>query len=318
VTAAITLTPLLVLVAIGASYWPLRRGMWLRHVLPMTGLFVSYSVIHTVTMEGLRALVRPLLGRSSPFTAESLQWSILHELPNDLFYFALLVSAVELWQFWWQATVRERNERERQRLFTEAQLTSLRLQLQPHFLFNALNTVSATMYEDTRRADSMLGDLAELLRASLRRPKNDLVPLGEELAIADHYITLQQARFGDRLTVARAIDPSCLDTLVPVLILQPLIENAVRHGRVERVGVGTVRLSATVVDGLMSLEVWDDGGESIGPASKGHGIGLQSTAERLRLLFGETASIFAGPVHDGWVVRMAIPSPSHHGVAPCL
>jgi hypothetical protein len=305
-TGATMALPLLALLASGVSRRPLRRGVWLEHTPAVAVLFISYSAAHTVGMELLRHLLRPLVQLDSVLNAPLLLLAIGRELPNDLFYVALVIASVELWQFWWHATENQRIAAERQRHFVEAQLTALRLQLQPHFLFNALNTVSATMYDDPRRADTMLGDLAELLRASLRRPHNDLVPLREELAIADRYIDLQTARFGNRLSVHRDIEDSCLGVPVPLFLLQPLLENAVRHGRVERLGSGRIVVSARYTGTLLVLDVWDDGGDEAN-ASAGHGLGLRATRERLQLQFGERATLSSGPAEGGWRVRISLP-----------
>lgn len=305
-TGAIMVLPLLALLAAGVSRRPLRRGVWLKHLPAVAALFVGYSVTHTVGMELLRHLLRPLAQLDSVLTAPLLLLAIGRELPNDLFYVALVIASVELWQFWWHATENQRIAAERQRHFVEAQLTALRLQLQPHFLFNALNTVSATMYDDPRRADTILGELAELLRASLRRPHDDLVPLREELAIADRYINLQMARFGERLSVHRDIQESCLGVAVPLFLLQPLLENAVRHGRVERLGRGRILMSARLASATLTLDIWDDGGDEANSTS-GHGLGLRATRERLQLRFGDRAALISGPADNGWRVRITLP-----------
>lgn len=305
-TAAVVALPLLAIVAWGASRWPLREGRWRRSLAPLAALFVGYSVARTVGMETLRWLVYPLLGASRDYDVAALALAIGHEMPNDLFYFALFVASVELWRFWWEATARERREVELQRSLAEAQLTSLRLQLQPHFLFNALNTVSATMYDDPRRADTMLGELSELLRASLRAHRSDQVPLRDEVGIAGRYVELQRARFGDRLQVSMDVADDCGAALVPVFVLQPLLENAVRHGRVERLGHGAIRVTARREGGMLVLDVWDDG-DGAGPVTPGSGLGLRATAERLRLLYGDAARCVAGPADGGWRVRLTLP-----------
>lgn len=305
-TAAIVALPLLAVVAWGATRWPIGGGRRWRHVLPLAVLFIFYSVAHTVGMETLRWLVYPLMGHARDYGVSNMVLAVGHEMPNDLFYFALFVATLELWRFWWQATERERREAELQRSLAEAQLTSLRLQLQPHFLFNALNTVSATMYDDPRRADTMLGELSELLRASLRSHRSDQVPLRDEVGIAERYVRLQRARFGDRLRVTFDVPDDCAAAQVPVFVLQPLIENAVRHGRVERMGRGEIRVTARREAGGLALEVWDDGEGDV-PKKPGNGLGLRATSERLRLLYGDAATCVAGPADGGWRVRLTLP-----------
>jgi signal transduction histidine kinase len=306
VTGFGAILPLLLLIVVMALRWPLSGPRPWR-AMAMQGLCViPISAAHTTLMELLRVAAYPLIGDTREFGLHRWLLSVAHELPNDLFYVSIVVAAIELWRFWWRATERERAETELRRSLAEAQLQSLRLQLQPHFLFNALNTVSSTMYEDPARADSMLGHLADLLRASLRTERGDTVPLAEEVAIAKAYVTLQQERFGDRLAVEWDVASDLGDAPVPVFLLQPLLENAVRHGGVERRGHGVVRVTARAERDGLRLQVWDDGpgGDTIA----GGGLGLRATAERLRLLYGEAAEWTAGPVANGWQVRMWLPS----------
>jgi two-component system LytT family sensor kinase len=305
-TAAIPGLALAVVVAAAAAYWPLDRANWRRSIVPIVLVFFLFSVSHTLAMELLRGAFYPLLGRVRELSSAHLLLAIGHEMPNDVFFYALFVSGVGLWRFSWEVSEREHHAVELRRSLAEAQLTSLRLQLQPHFLFNALNTVSSVMYDDPRRADSMLGELAELLRASLRTTDRDAVPLRDEIAIAERYVRLQRERFGERLRVSFDVADDCMGVPVPVFLLQPLIENAVRHGRVERLGEGVIRVTAHRDHETLELTVWDDGtGEAT--TTPGTGLGLRATAERLRLLYGEASTFSAGPADAGWRVRIAIP-----------
>lgn len=305
-TGALTALPLLAVVAWAASRWPVGQGKWRASLPPQFVVFVAFSVGHTVAMETSRWFLYPFIDEARAYNVRALTLAVWHELPMDLFNYATFVAAIALWQFWWAATERERRDADLRRALVEAQLSALRLQLQPHFLFNALNTVSATMYDDPARADAMIGELSELLRASLRTNSGDTVPLREELDIAARYVRLQRERFGARLDVSFDVPEDCLGVAVPVFVLQPLIENAVRHGRVERLGQGTVRVMARRSEDRLSLEVWDDGGD--GSAAVGTGLGLRSIEERLRLLHGEAASFEAGAANGGWRVRVTLPS----------
>lgn len=304
-TGAHTALPLLAVVAWAAARWPVARGNWRASLLPLSVVFLAFSIGHTLAMETSRWLLYPLIGATRAYSAAALRLAVWHELPMDLFNYATFVAAIALWRFWWQATERERRDADLRRALVEAQLSALRLQMQPHFLFNALNTVSATMYDDPKRADAMLGELSELLRASLRTSSGDTVPLREELNIATRYVRLQRERFGDRLDVSFDVPDDCLGVAVPILVLQPLIENAVRHGRVERLGKGTVRVVARRGGDHLSIDVWDDGGD--GSAAGGTGLGLRSIEERLRLLHGDAASFNAGAADGGWKVRVTLP-----------
>jgi LytS/YehU family sensor histidine kinase len=156
----------------------------------------------------------------------------------------------------------------------------------------------------------MLGGLAELLRSSLRTAQSDEVPLEEELAILDRYLALMRARFGERLAVAIDLDPEASGALVPSLILQPLVENAIRHGNAERAGRGAISIRARKEGGRLVLEVEDDGP---GDARRnGHrtesGVGLAATAERLRILYGDEQTFNAGDGDaGGFLARATLP-----------
>ena len=161
------------------------------------------------------------------------------------------------------ASSRRAKERETQALalaagLTRAKLDALRLQLQPHFLFNTLNAISALVHRDPRAADELIADLSELLRLSLESSANE-VPLSRELEILDRYLAIEQTRLGDRLRVTREIDPAVLEVLVPTFILQPLAENAVRHGIEPRCEPGRVTITARAAGDLLELIVADDG-----------------------------------------------------------
>lgn len=306
ITAFAAILPLLLLVAVMALRFPLTGDRPWRALLLQALCVLPISVLHTTLMELLRVATYPLIGLRRAFGLEPWALAVAKELPNDLFYVAIVVAAIELWRLWWRASERERLEAELQRSLAQAQLQSLRLQLQPHFLFNALNTISGAMYEDPVRADAMLGRVADLLRASLRTQHGDTVPLAEELEIAEAYVSLQQERFGDRLTVRWDVADDVRAAKVPVFLLQPLLENAVRHGGVERRGKGTITVTAAAERGGLRLRVWDDGPG--GSASPGGGLGLRATAERVRLLFGDAAEWTAGPVSDGWQVSAWLPN----------
>ncbi|MFP2927029.1 sensor histidine kinase [Pyxidicoccus sp. 3LG] len=165
----------------------------------------------------------------------------------------------------------------------QAQLHLLRSQLRPHFLFNTLHAISALMHRDVNAADRMVGQLSELLRASLERDGRHEVPLSEELDLLAPYLDIERTRFSDRLQVELDVASDARDALVPPLLLQPLVENAIRHGIAPRRGPGRVQVRATRTGERLSVEVRDDG---VGPPSSGvdglrEGIGLGSTRARL-------------------------------------
>lgn len=178
---------------------------------------------------------------------------------------------------------------------TEAKLTNLRRQLRPHFLFNALQSVTASMDESPARGRRVVRRLGELLRASLRSDDEHWITLDEELELTRAYLEIEEIRFEDRLRVQIEAAPETLDQRVPALLLQPIVENAVSHGIAPEIDGGTVTVRAFLEGARLILEVEDDGaglrtdGDRDTPA--GTGIGLANTRERLATLFGASASL---------------------------
>jgi LytS/YehU family sensor histidine kinase len=161
------------------------------------------------------------------------------------------------------------------------------------------------MYDDPAAADAMIAELSELLRVSLKTVHTQEVPLRAELESLSHYTALMRARFGDKLAVAVDVDPAAADALVPSLILQPLVENAVRHGNVSLLGRGRIDVRARRNGDQLTIDVLDDGPGTTTP--QGKGVGLSATAERLRLLYGDAHRFSAGNGGSGFAVAIAIP-----------
>lgn len=216
---------------------------------------------------------------------------------------------------WYERLVRsyllETRERARaQEQLAEAQLHSLRLQLNPHFLFNTLNAITALISSEPRGAEKMVTGLSELLRASLHSVDEQEVPLARELDHLQLYVDIQQTRFGDRLGVTFDVDPATRGALVPSLVLQPLVENAIRHGIAPRGSGGNIHVRASRSNDDLLLEVRDDGigAEMENGRLAREGVGLANTRERLRRLHG--------PRHDfryetspgsGFTIRVTLP-----------
>jgi two-component system, LytTR family, sensor kinase len=170
----------------------------------------------------------------------------------------------------------------------QAQLQALRMQLHPHFLFNTLNAISTLVHRDPEAADRMIARLSDLLRLTLEDAGLQEVPLTKELDFLERYLDIERVRFADRLTVHVDVAPETLDAQVPYLILQPLVENAIRHGIAPCAAPGRVAICARRLNGMLQLEVRDDGpgfpppGESNGR----QGLGLSSTRARLEQIYG--------------------------------
>lgn len=202
-----------------------------------------------------------------------------------------------------------RDRRDLEVRLAQAQLQSLKLQLHPHFLFNALNTVTALLRTDPDAAERTLSALSETLRFSLRHAGAHEVALARELEFLHHYLGIQQIRFQHRLSVVFSVAADARQALVPSLILQPLVENAIRHGIEPRASGGRVDIGAARVDGRLRLTVSDDGvGLRENPSHSGHGIGLSNTRERLARMYGDshTFELRAGET-GGVAVSIEIP-----------
>ena len=197
-----------------------------------------------------------------------------------------------------------------ERLLSDARLQTLRTQLHPHFLCNALNAVSAYVEAEPEKARLMIEQLGDLLRLSLEHTDEQEIPLGRELAFVERYLQLQSVRFEGRLNVSLATDPAVLDALVPPFILQPLVENAIRHGTSQQMLGGNIRVRAWPDNGHVRLTVSDDGpGLPAGWTFDSHaGIGLSNTRERLRRLYGEDNDLVIGRAPEGGVsVELSLP-----------
>jgi two-component system, LytTR family, sensor kinase len=189
-----------------------------------------------------------------------------------------------------------------------ARLHRLKAQLHPHFLFNTLHAISSLMHADVRAADRMLSQLAELLRHSLRSSDVQKVPLSEEMAFLLSYLEIEGARLGERLRVELNVDRGLDLALVPHLLLQPLVENAVRHGIAPRPRGGCVQLRIEAQRQRLRIEVADDGpGASDAALASAQGIGLPNTRARLAALYGDDhrLEIESGP--EGFTVRIDLP-----------
>lgn len=188
----------------------------------------------------------------------------------------------------------------------QAQNQALRMQLQPHFLFNTLHSIATLMHTDVESADRMVTRLGDLLRLSLERSGEQEVSLGQELAFLGAYLEIEHIRFKDRLRVTIEVPEALKEALLPTFILQPLVENALKHGFAKRSQGGTVAIRARAEGGSLRLEVEDDGD---GPPSRHEeGVGLRSIRERLHLLYGGLARFtFDGLPGRGTLAAMTLP-----------
>lgn len=189
---------------------------------------------------------------------------------------------------------------------TEAQLSALKAQLNPHFLFNALNTVASLVRTDPTSAESTVDNLAQVLRRTLDRAQRTLSSVEDEVDYVAAYLSIEKARFGDRLTVVWNVAPDTRRLKIPPMTLQPLVENSIKHGIGGRLHGGTVTIETAVQDGALSLEVSDDG-EGFAPHHR-EGTGLSNLRNRLQTMYGDRATLEISGNGTGATVRVRVPA----------
>jgi len=260
------LAPLLIWLA---RRFPIERPARLRRLV--------VHVLVGIVLSAGKVLVDPLAAQLIGFNPNlALPTFKLH--PNLVTYWAI-VGASHLLDYY-------RRYRERELRLAQAQLQVLKMQLQPHFLFNTLHAISALMHRNVEAADRMMARLSDLLRLTIESAGVEEVALKQEMEFLDRYLEIQKTRFSDRLTVTIDIDPETLDARVPNLILQPLVENAIRHGIASRAEPGKVEIRARRLKGNLQIEVRDDG-PGLPPGEPREGVGLSNTRARLRQLYGD-------------------------------
>jgi signal transduction histidine kinase len=198
---------------------------------------------------------------------------------------------------------------ELERQLSDAQLRALQMQLEPHFLFNTLNAIT-TLVELGRQkqAAEMLRHLNAILKSTLKRTTPEKVPLSQELEIVENYLAIEQVRFADRLQIEIKVDPGALDSLVPCFLLQPIVENAIRHGIAHCEENGLVQAMARRDGNRLRLEVRDTGSAGSFDSKSGNGIGLRNTRERLAHFYHEAYDMVAQPLDaGGFEVAITIP-----------
>ncbi|HBL26847.1 MAG TPA: hypothetical protein DD490_08440 [Acidobacteria bacterium] len=279
--------------------FPLERRVWLRRTLLHLAASVTFSIVHLT----LDSALLPHLGIfptvMKDFVTTFVLLVILGFHGNIMTYWLVLGIQATL------RTYRQYQERKEQALrlelqatelqgrLVQARLTALKGQLQPHFLFNTLNAIMVLVRQEKgAQAEEMLARLSDLLRGVLEDGEAQEVSLGRELEYLQLYLAIEEVRFQDRLRVEMAVEPEALAALVPHLGLQPLVENAIRHGIGRRSAAGHLRIQAARVNGSLQIRVEDDGPglAQDGPAAE-PGIGLANTRSRLRQLYGDAARL---------------------------
>ena len=308
-------------------------GLW-RWVFPRLGgrtlagqvaiqSLVSLLVLSTFSVLLIEVIATLVLGEPSLFgtpTGPVQQFTITPEMRQmsvRIYSFlpvipTLLMTMIGYHQYWSRMLLMQHRERQLTEMAATAQLAALRAQINPHFLFNSLNSIAQLIHSDPDTAEICVQRLADIFRYILRRAEKEFVPLSEELEMAEAYLAIERARFGDRLTVETRVDPASLQHQIPNLILQPLVENAIKHGLSRKLGGGRVRIGATMADGLLVLVVGDDGlgmpGATLAQVYE-RGVGLRNLRDRLARLYGPAhlPEITSAP-NGGTQVRLRLPA----------
>ncbi len=293
------LTP--VVLWLGARFSIQKKNWW--RTVPLQILFaVVFAIIHVPIF----TLTLPLIGyESSARVARSVFLARFH---SDLLTYWLLVGLRHAVDYYRKFQDRELKATQLEARLAETQLQVLKMQLQPHFLFNTLHAISALVHKDAEAADRMITRLAEFLRLTLDTVGVQEIELRGELESLDKYLEIEQVRFGNRLTVVRSIEPQTLDLLVPNLILQPLVENALRHSIAPRAAGGRIEIRASREGNNLVIDVVDDGNASETIPLR-EGVGLTNTRARLQQLYGpvQAVEILAGQ-GAGFRVTLFLPA----------
>ena len=300
------LTPLVVAIA--------RRGLprRTRWAAPL-GMLLAASIVLPVAHSTVYQLSYPVLMGFPcviPVQLGALRQLLPLSFPTHLVTFWAIVGAT--WAVTYANLSRERALRASQleTRVVSARLEALKMQLHPHFLFNTLNSILPLVFRDGDAACRTVVRLADLLRLSLQNETKDLLPLRKEIELLQMYLEIQQTRFQDRLTVDLDVPRELRDALVPNLILQPLVENAIKHGIAARPGAGRVEVRVRREgERRLALVVRDDGaGPQAGRRGGGEGVGLRNTRDRLELLYGEDHAFeFRGAPGRGCEVVLSLP-----------
>jgi two-component system sensor histidine kinase AlgZ len=292
------------------SSWYLCRTPSLRSraTLPMIGTLMLASffcsavwVLMGRSWVGVLEILPPFAGLSQRFVSQAgvlfLAGVLLFLLAVAVHYLLLMLE---------ESRAAEKNALKLQVLAREAELRALRAQIDPHFLFNSLNSISALALQDPRAARKMCNLLADFMRTSLAIGNKDRVTLSEELKLTEGFLDIEKVRFGSRLSVDYNVEPECRDCLVPPLFIQPLVENAVTHGIAPLVDGGLISIEARVRSAMLEITI-ENPRDSESQSSSGTGLGIRNVRERLTNIFAENARLEVAKDDQRFRVGVRIP-----------
>jgi len=292
-----------------------REGMK-RWILGHVGTSVLVSLVYFTVYAWLLSGQKSVMDGSTFEFGNVFKKLVIFYLHVVLVIYWVIVLSHQSWGYYQRSRERERQASALATELVRTRLEVLRMQLNPHFLFNTLHTISALIHENPDDADRIVARLSELLRVSLEQSDSQEVPLRQELSFLERYLQIEQTRFQDRLAVEMEIESGLDSVLVPSLILQPLVENAIRHGIEPREDTGRVKIGARRLDGMLELKVSDNGPglPEAEVAPRREGVGLSNTRSRLSHLYGVNHRFELTPASGGGLeARLLIPCRTEAG-----
>jgi len=270
-------------------------------------LVISVAMAPFATLLYIAGIAATRLGTDTMTVMARLRLNLRSEvIPNAIEYLTIVAIIVSV-EYYRRYQHEEQEKLQLQHALTESKLQTLRAQLNPHFLFNAMNSVSCLLHRDAAAADTMLSRVANLLRLTLARDNSREVRLLEEVELAEEYLEIQKIRFGPRLKLDIDIADDALEALVPNMLLQPLVENACVHGIARTHGECRLTIEARLEQGCLVLTIYNDGPPVRRDWKTHSGIGLRNTMERLSLLYDDDTKLELSNVQSGVRLRLRIP-----------
>jgi two-component system LytT family sensor kinase len=297
-------------IAFGAGIaWLARRFTLVppsgRAIAAHLGAALAIAAAHSLWWAALLVTIRPYDGMGPNSFVGAVSCVMPSGLPQELIFYCVVLAAYHAVDYYDKFREHERTAMRLEVSLAEARLHALDLQLRPHFLFNTLNSISALVrVARQQEATAMIAGLSELLRYSLEHSGDQQVPLASELAITERYLEIERLRFADRMTYEIDVDDDVRSACVPTLLLQPLVENAIRHGIATAVARGRITIRAYRDDGWLRIEIFNTGTLA---SDRREGVGLRNTLERLRHLYGERHSFALRTEMGGVLATIQLP-----------
>ena len=290
-----------------ARRFPLAGARWIQSLL----IHLAGSAVASIAYIFLRATVEVAKGWLANQTfsfREVIEPLLVKTFHFNVLIYWVIVSVTHAFEYYRKFQEREWRGAELEKRLAEARLHALQMQLNPHFLFNTLHAISSLMHKDVEAADRMIVRLGDLLRYALESTHAQEVPLRQELDFLKRYLEIEQTRFGDRLEIRMNVDADALDALVPNLVLQPLVENAIQHGIEPHARRGEIEVAAHRDRDDLVISVADNGGGLAGNGQVHDGVGLSNTRARLQQLYGARQEMdLSNRCEGGLAVTLKLP-----------